>query len=50
MPAHHAWLIVFSLGILLSGLICICPLYALVGGRTNTTKSEADQPTHQPAP
>lgn len=43
MPTHHGLLMFLSLVFLLSGLIAFCPVYALVGGSTNRTKSGADQ-------
>jgi hypothetical protein len=42
-PNHHWWLVPFSLGFLLSGLIGICPIYALLGGSTNGARSDADR-------
>ncbi len=50
MPAHHAWLMFFAVGFLLSGLIGICPIYALVGGSTNGGKSRGDRPKRRPSP
>lgn len=41
MPTHHWWLFPFSFGFLMSGLLGVCPIYTLVGARTNAAKSDA---------
>jgi hypothetical protein len=46
-PVQHGWLMPFSIGFLLSGLIGICPIYALVGGSTNGARSAKDRANHE---
>ena len=50
MPTHHGLLMFFSLAFLLSGFVAFCPVYALFGGSTNKTKSDADWPNRQASP
>lgn len=47
MPTGHWWLFLFSFGFLMSGLLGICPIYTLVGARTNGAKSHADRPNRE---
>jgi Protein of unknown function (DUF2892) len=49
-PHHHWWLILLSLGFLMSGWLGICPVYGLFGGSTNRAKPEADDPNPWPLP
>lgn len=50
MPTHHWWLFPLSFGFFMSGALGFCPIYALVGVRTNTAKSGADRPNCDPLP
>jgi hypothetical protein len=41
MP-NHWWLILLSFGLLITGLIGICPIYILIGGHSNGTTPKSD--------
>jgi hypothetical protein len=47
MP-NHWWLILFSFGFLMSGLIGICPIYMLIDGSSNGTRPKSDGSNHCP--
>jgi hypothetical protein len=47
MP-NHWWLILFSFGFLMSGLLGLCPIYTLIGMSTNGTGPKSDGSNHWP--
>jgi hypothetical protein len=47
MPSHW-WLILFSSGFLISGLIGICPIYMLIDGSSIGTRPKSDGSNHRP--
>jgi len=50
MPAQSWWLLLLSFGFLISGVLGTCPIYTLLGGSTNGTKSDLDSSNRQSSP
>jgi Protein of unknown function (DUF2892) len=43
---NHWWLVLFSFGFLISGLIGICPIHMLIDGCSNWTRPKSDKSNH----